>query len=239
MSRSQSPHERVEEILRKHFPAADEDVLKECALDILQHWLSAQTHQDIARSNVRPKNDIENIQKPIKHLRKAASALDDIGWHGGKALMSLALDIRSERLPQDYRAIVSSLDTAEVVQRKLTELVVAMETACESIDLDGKSVFEHVAGKPALAPVLRYMDESYRRGRPKEVSAIHVARECIVAFEKLSAQRAGRRTDFWTGESHGPFLELVSDVFENFDITSDAGRAGRNALTMDKNHEKE
>lgn len=221
--------EKLEKLLRKHFPNSSSSKIKKHAEKTYNRWDTARALERIERNNVRPKRDIENLEQAAKHLRRAAAKLSEVGIHGGAELVSAAVDYKKidmPKLPPDQKPGVSKTEAANVVRAQIDLIAEALSIAAGKVNTNESSFLD-------------WFGEDYKTGSRKKTSAFFTTKRCHKTYAKLSKTRPARITEFVGNdrtEPAGPFFDFVSEVFEILDIEANVEHQIKAVFDEIRNH---
>jgi len=199
-------HSKLEAVLAKHYQDASDDIIKHHANEIYGSYSASAFLQKNERSNHRPQQDIDCIEKAMQNMKRAGSSLRKVGWHGGNALIPMAQKFKGEGDPEHWKALVGNAESANVVADKIRNMIAGLAEAKEQISLDA-------------APVFDYLGEDFSNGgQPAKTTAHFVAKQCATVFQALSGNPPTMITEAHNRGHYarGPFLEFVKDIFEAF-----------------------
>lgn len=189
-------------VLAKHFPDAPESDLKNWAETIRREFGVAVAFQNIERSDKRPEKDIAKLQSAAKSLEKAAASLRESGWHGGKALTTVAQHFAPGASIYPHG---SNTLAAPALAELLAELSKDILAAAERIPPNAASV------SSAFSEGVE--DEYAGEKTHRKIAASRVSDSCAEAYAELTGRKPGTSWDDAKGDSSGPLIPFIADVF--------------------------
>lgn len=219
---AESIEQELADVLQRHFPEVSESGALQASRKLLRQKAIAKAIQDLSHNDGDPESDKLELEKLSNSLKRAASQLRKVEYHGARALQA-NYSISPVDIPAD-----SAIDLRDELANNLDKLAVwvtAAKTATPSIGYSTAEIFGE--------------DEGWGEGRPKgrKVVARLVAETCADTFEELAGKKPGNTTDPARGDHSGPFLELVKDVFSFFEIDASAQTWAIKAAQLKKNSE--
>ena len=148
-----------------------------------------------------------SLSKAIRQLRLAVRSLEEIGWHGGKALHASAS--HSHRKMTRFRLGVGFLVAPIVFSEQLAATADILETAKNNIPQNALSV-NSAFGEG------RGFERSKTKG--KMYAAKKVAETCATAFQDLSGNRPTVTTDVNYNNPRGLFYNFVREIFRLLEL---------------------
>lgn len=199
-------------ILVKHFPCLSESEAANKARVLSGDLSTAIALQTIERSDRDPKKDIDSLEKAVKALGKAQRHIDELGWHGSKALPAVLRASLPD--PSEFGLVYpeSNLQAQGALSNLIGALYEALTTEISGIDPGALSV------NSAFGEGAEF--EKVKQTKPTETAAALFAGECATVFYELTGKRPTVRTEPLSGEAYGPFLDFVRAAFNACEITA-------------------
>lgn len=208
----------IAEVIKNHFGRADVEKRNEWATRIYQDFSLSRGLEDIERSDRASERDIASLANALKHLNKAITCLEEVGWHGGKALQQPAIELNKQTRAFVYG--VGVIEAPSVIAEQIASLATVIEEAKERIPTDAPSVNSAFGEGPG-----------YERKTTKanKTAAKLVARTCADAFRDLSGVRPTVRTKVDDHTAYGPFLNFLKEIFDILALKASAETWAREA----------
>lgn len=210
----------VTNVLISHFPEVDKAEIFQAAEAIMYTLDIGSAMAEVSSLNKSSDADLKNLRDARKDLGKAAKRIRDMGIWGRRRL-------------QDAAAAIDSFDgdAFHLCSRPPNE---AAEIIADHIDELLSKLPEPDAWK---AEIDRGVGVVGAQGRPENTLAKYLATTLYSIFAKLSGATPTISTDRVQEEKYGPFLELVSSIFELLDLDAKAATTARE-VCQEKSREK-
>ncbi|MEM7472919.1 MAG: hypothetical protein AAF340_16345 [Pseudomonadota bacterium] len=204
----------IEPVLSKHFPELTPEQAKSRAKAFADDASFNLAFERMDHANTDPKKDQEHILKASANIQRAVGHLQQTGWQGQKQLSAPLEDLNSLLGVQVSTALLSPHDLRQALLDILTNLAGSLRIAGRNVETESGSIY---AGFGTGAEF-----EGFNSTKPRKLLAKYAARDCAELFIELADAEPKVNTSYSSKEAHGPFLDLVKDVFEALGIDASA-----------------